>query len=66
MAGRYTNTFHNANFEPTTAFAAGTTYEVVINGVKDWSGNAMTAAFNSTFTIAGSGLRPARQLQPRD
>jgi hypothetical protein len=37
------------------AAQAGTTYEVVINGVKDWAGNTMTAAFVSSFTTAGSG-----------
>jgi hypothetical protein len=58
LPGKYTATFHMVNFTPNTAFAAGTTYEVVINGVKDWAGNAMTAAFTSTFTIAGSGNVP--------
>src|SRR5262249_40400191 len=58
MAGKYTTSFNNVNFEPNTAFAAGTTYEVVINGIKDWAGNAMTTAFNASFTIAGTGATP--------
>jgi hypothetical protein len=65
LTGRYTNEFGKANFEPTTAFAAGTQYDVVINGIKDWAGNAMTTAFNSTFHHRRLGLHAAGELQRR-
>ena len=58
LPGRYTAQFHYANFEPNTPFAAGTTYNVVITGVRDWAGNAMTTTFNSSFTITGTGATP--------
>lgn len=55
VAGRYSYQQNIVNFYPDAPLAAGTTYEIVVpaGGVKDWSGNAVTTAFRSTFTTAG-------------
>ena len=49
----YNTTTHIATFTPATALANSANYTVTVTtGVKDLAGNAMSAAFQSTFTTA--------------
>jgi fibronectin type 3 domain-containing protein len=57
IAGTFAPMFHYVNFTPSSALASGS-YEIVVNGVKDWAGNAMTTQFLSTFTV-GTAAAPA-------
>lgn len=58
IAGHYSGQGDIINFSPASPLQANTTYEVVVpvGGLEDWSGNAVTTAFLSTFTTGdGSG-----------
>jgi len=52
IAGQYTNQMGLVNFDPDNNLAANTTYEVfvVAGGIKDVSGNGLTAQFISRFS----------------
>lgn len=58
VPGFYSEQTGIANFGPATPLSPGTTYEVVINGVKDYAGNALTTPFRSRFSTAGQAPMP--------
>ena len=59
IAGKYSGQFNVIHFAPNSAFTNGT-YEVVINGLKDWAGNTMTTAYTTSFVVGtGASTPPA-------
>ena len=64
LAGTYSVQMGLVNFAPQSPLQPGTTYEVVVNGLVDWSGN-VGGTFSSIFSTAGtapSGPAPVATL----
>ncbi len=52
LSGKYSKQHHLVNFSPDQPLLPGTTYEVVVTGIRDHVGNS-GGTFTSTFTTAG-------------
>jgi len=53
LTGKYSLQFGLVNFSPDAPLQPGTTYELIVNGLKDYVGNS-GGSFSSTFSTAGA------------
>ncbi|MDF2439039.1 MAG: hypothetical protein JWN98_23, partial [Abditibacteriota bacterium] len=59
VPGFYSEQTGIVNFGPAAPLLPGTNYEVTIQGVKDYAGNALTTPFRSRFSTSGLAPVPA-------